>query len=168
MSLILYIKCSNDAIKKYYEAEQKKRQSPAWVNNPHKDSGVDIYCPADITLESGNSTKLHFGIFCALYKNHIPGQKEGRPKPFFLVPRSSISKTPIRLSNNIGIIDSGYRGEIIAAVDHIKPHADPFHFQKGQRLFQICAPDLQPMNIVIVDELDETARGGGGFGSTGV
>ena len=165
MSLILYIKCSNDAIKKYYEAEQKKRQSPAWVNNPHKDSGVDIYCPADITLESGNSTKLHLGIFCALYKNHIPDQKGGRPKPFFLVPRSSISKTPLRMSNNIGIIDSGYRGPIMGAVDNIK--MVDYRVEKGQRLFQIVAPDLGPMEIDLVDVLSETLRGEGGFGSTG-
>ena len=69
------------------------------------------------------------------------------------------------LANSVGIIDSGYRGNILAAVDNIWDQ--PYDLKKGTRLFQICAPDLTPINVELVDSLDETVRGAGGFGSTG-
>jgi dUTP pyrophosphatase len=68
------------------------------------------------------------------------------------------------MSNSIGVIDSGYRGPIIAAVDNMGQ--TPYHIRQGQRLFQICEPRLEPMEIVIVNNLDTTLRGAGGFGST--
>ena len=86
-------------------------------------------------------------------------------KPYYLFPRSSISKTPLRLSNSIGLIDGGYRGEIIAAVDNIKE--EDCTVEPGQRLFQLVAMDGSPIQVEIVDELSETTRGSGGFGSTG-
>ena len=62
-------------------------------------------------------------------------------------------------------IDAGYRGEITAAFRHF----DFYEYTKGQRLVQICAPNLGPIKIVALDsELDETERGSGGFGSTGL
>jgi len=82
-----------------------------------------------------------------------------------LYPRSSISKTPLRLANSIGIIDSGYRGNIMAAVDNISD--EPYQVQKGQRLFQICGRYLEPIELQLVEELSDTERGNGGFGSTG-
>ena len=76
-----------------------------------------------------------------------------------------MSKTPLRLANSVGIIDQGYRGNILAAVDNNGPNI--YQIKKGQRLFQICSPDLTPMLVKIVQELDKTERGSGGFGSTG-
>jgi len=81
------------------------------------------------------------------------------------MPRSSISKTPLRLSNSIALIDAGYRGEIMAAVDNIKD--DIFYIKKGQRLFQLVSMDGSPINLELVNELTQTTRGEGGFGSTG-
>ena len=81
------------------------------------------------------------------------------------MPRSSISKTPIRLCNSVGLIDAGYRGEIMAAVDNIKQEDYTINF--GQRLFQIVAMDGSPLSFELVDELSSTSRGAGGFGSTG-
>ena len=81
------------------------------------------------------------------------------------MPRSSISKTPIRLCNSIGLIDAGYRGEIMAAVDNIKQ--EDYTINSGQRLFQIVAMDGSPLSFELVDELSSTSRGAGGFGSTG-
>jgi dUTP pyrophosphatase len=81
------------------------------------------------------------------------------------MPRSSIAKTPLRQCNSIGLIDAGYRGEIMAAVDNIKNEA--YTVEKGQRLFQLVAMDGSPIHFEIVDELTETTRGEGGFGSTG-
>ena len=82
-----------------------------------------------------------------------------------LVPRSSIFRTPLRQANNIGIIDSGYRGRIMVPVDN-RSNRDYF-IDAGDRLFQLVHPSLKPISIEIVKELDETERGSGGFGSTG-
>lgn len=86
---------------------------------------------------------------------------------YYLYPRSSMgTKTTLRLSNSCGIIDSGYRGNIIAALDNI---GNDYIVDAGDRLVQICPPDLaHPMKVEIVDSLDmNTARNEGGFGSTG-
>lgn len=104
------------------------------------------------------------------------------PCGFYLYPRSSISKTRMRLANSVGIIDSGYRGDIIAAVDSIgvfgsrdiwyiwKDTLSPI--KKYDRYFQICSPNLSPFIVHIVETEEElgeqTARGAGGFGSTGL
>jgi dUTP pyrophosphatase len=81
------------------------------------------------------------------------------------MPRSSIAKTPLRLSNSIGLIDGGYRGEIMAAVDNIKN--EDYTVEPGQRLFQLVAMDGSPIHFELVDDLSDTTRGSGGFGSTG-
>jgi dUTPase len=104
------------------------------------------------------------------------------PCGFYLYPRSSISKTRMRLANSVGIIDAGYRGDLIAAVDTIGlfGSTDIWHvwketlspIKKYDRYFQVCAPDLSPFLVHIVDDETDlsppTARGTGGFGSTGV
>ena len=89
----------------------------------------------------------------------------GRPSAFYMYPRSSISKTPFRLANNTGIIDSGYRGNLGAYLDCFSGSTE--QISKGSRLLQICAPDLKPFRVIIVENLDRTFRGAGGFGSTG-
>ena len=69
------------------------------------------------------------------------------------------------MSNSVGIIDAGYRGNLMAALDN---HSDePYFIEKGTRLFQICSPIFSNINMKVVDELSETSRGSGGFGSTG-
>jgi len=88
----------------------------------------------------------------------------------------------MRLANSVGIIDAGYRGDVIAAVDTIgvfgstdiwtiwKETLSPI--RKYDRYFQLCSPDLSPFIVHIVDTESElgspTERGAGGFGSTGV
>lgn len=82
-------------------------------------------------------------------------------------PRSGLSlKTTLRLSNSPGTIDADYRGEIGVIVDNIG--TDPIRINKGDRIAQLVfVPVIHP-NFVVVDELPETERGSGGFGSTGV
>ena len=82
------------------------------------------------------------------------------------MPRSSISKTPLRLCNSVGLIDAGYRGEIMAAVDNIKK--EDYTIEYGARLFQIVAMDGSPLTFELVSELSKTKRGFDGFGSTGI
>jgi len=119
------------------------------------DAGLDLFIVHEQTIQPRESTFIHLQISCENLEE----------KPYLLMPRSSISKTPLRLSNSIGLIDGGYRGEIMAAVDNIKDIA--YKVTPGQRLFQLVAMDGSPIHFKIVEELSETARGSGGFGSTG-
>ena len=131
------------------------------------DSGVDLYCPEDLTIHPGTTTFIDLGIQCAgfWYRGCRSCGGKRIPTAYYVYPRSSLSKTPLRLANSVGIIDQGYRGNILAAVDNNGPNL--YQIKKGQRLFQICSPDLTPMLVKIVQELDKTERGSGGFGSTG-
>lgn len=90
---------------------------------------------------------------------------------YYMYPRSSISKTPLMLANHVGIIDSGYRGNLIAAVRKLPHSGEPATYvvEKHTRLFQICHPSLCPVFVVLVpeSELNTSERGAGGFGSTG-
>lgn len=127
-------------------------------NHP-TDSGFDLY---PNTKESfvipplAKSFKIPCGIRCAPFGENISG--------YFLFPRSSIIKTPLRLANSVGIIDSTYRGEIIAVVDNISD--TPFIFTPTTSLFQLCAPDLKPIQVTFYNELPASDRASGGFGST--
>ena len=124
------------------------------------DSGFDIFCLENIIIEpNAISVKVPLGICTEAVIS-------GNPTGFYLYPRSSTgSKTPVRLSNSVGIIDAGYRGELIAIVDNISDQK--FMLVKGERYFQICAPNLGPIGFAIVDHISDTDRGIGGLGRTG-
>jgi dUTP pyrophosphatase len=84
-----------------------------------------------------------------------------------MLPRSSISKTPLRLANSVGLIDAGYRGPLLAM---LYSTGVDISVAFGDRYFQIAGPELQPFErIEIVDEIPggATIRGEGGIGSTG-
>jgi len=142
----LLIKPYSLEVKKMYEEHSHFHEG---------DAGLDLFVIHEQTIQAGESTFIHLQISC----ENVDG------KPYLVMPRSSISKTPLRLSNSIGLIDGGYRGEIMAAVDNIKDYS--FQVTPGQRLFQLVAMDGSPIQFKIVNELSETARGSGGFGSTG-
>ena len=120
------------------------------------DAGLDLYVLEDIQFEPNETQAIKLGISCE--------PEDG--KAYYLFPRSSISKTPLRMANSIGLIDGGYRGEIIAMCDNIK--SEPYTAEKGQRLFQLVATDSSPIHFELVEELEMTTRGTGGFGSTGL
>ena len=131
--------------------------------NGYTDSGFDLFAPFDEEIEGGAlGKKVNFRIQCAAYLD------EYTPTGYFAFPRSSLSKTPLRLANSVGIIDSGYRGNLMGAFDCHLPRGESYKIKKGVRLLQICSPDLQPFLVKIVDKLDDTTRGAGGFGSTGL
>ena len=124
------------------------------------DAGLDLYCPSDKIIEAGKTTCIDLKIQCeGLSEN------DGRNVCYYLHCRSSISKTPLRLANSVGIIDAGYRGNIMTMVDNID--SEPYHIQKGQRLFQIVGRYLEPITLHLVEELSDSDRGSDGFGSTG-
>jgi dUTP pyrophosphatase len=119
------------------------------------DAGLDLFIIKDKIIESGVTDRIHLGISCENLEQ----------KPYLLMARSSISKTPLRLSNSVGLIDAGYRGEIMAAVDNIKDYS--YTVEKGQRLFQLVSMSGEAIHFTLVDRLSDTSRGDGGFGSTG-
>ena len=86
---------------------------------------------------------------------------------YYLVPRSSVYKTPFRMANSIGIIDKGYRGQLIANCDTVVENWAELFEPKGKSFFQIIRPDLEPFVVELVEELSDTERGARGFGSTG-
>jgi len=119
------------------------------------DAGLDLFIIDEQIIEPGETVFIKLGISCENLDQ----------RPYLLMPRSSISKTPLRLCNSIGLIDAGYRGEIMAAVDNVKQ--DAYEIKLGQRLFQLVSMDGGPIYFELVDELTQTERGTGGFGSTG-
>jgi len=137
------------------------------------DSGFDLMLPKKATF---NKLFVHKFVdmevkaemvYCDTITNTIINS------PFQLFPRSSISKTPLMLANHTGIIDSGYRGNLIGAFRALYFHNDDdnsYLVEKHTRLLQVCHPSLCPIYVILVneDELSNTERGSGGFGSTGV
>lgn len=126
------------------------------------DSGVDLLCPA-MMVEPGLGQSIPLGVVVAA-KTIL-----GEPAPCLLLPRSSLSGTPLRLSNSIGLIDAGYRGEVLAKVDT----TIPYPLAQGRRLFQLVQHSFLPfVKVTLVDRLEDLppapdSRGSGGFGSTG-
>ena len=109
----------------------------------------------DEAIKPRETKIIHLGICCENLDNNS----------YFLMTRSSISKTPLRMANSFGLIDGGYRGEIMAVCDNIKNFE--YKLEAGTRLFQIVSSDSSPIRYELVDELSNSTRGEGGFGSTG-
>lgn len=131
-----------------------------WINHPtynnainNEDCGLDIPLPHDVSIPGCcQSFPLNLGI------------KTASSSGYMLVPRSSISKIPIRMSNSIGIIDKNYRGELVAMVDNISKNC--INLEAGKCYFQIVSFDGILPEMQLSESLDETMRGEGGFGST--
>lgn len=183
----------NDELKQLY-IEAAKNHNQKILEDPHfYDAGFDLFLPKNNKNDSYGSGTKFFGK--KLENTHIPVNKvdfkikccakmyynNGNSSgiyftPFYTYARSSISKTPLRLANNQGIIDAGYRGNLIGMFDCIicsnvdNPPFD-WYMEEYTRMLQICAPGLVPIYVNIVDSLEDlgpsTWRGVGGFGSTG-
>lgn len=151
------------------------------VNNEnHSDSGFDLFYPEKSNLlkfENLQAKKIDFKIKCAMV------DEKNNPCAYYLYPRSSISKTGLRLANSVGIIDSGYRGNICGYFDPINANVSLdkkgsrscfdfiYNVEQGQRFVQICAHDLSPFVVKMVNTVEDlglTSRGSSGFGSTGL
>ena len=146
----------------YYESYvgQAERHNNSINSDPFPNSGFDLYIPCDTETKQFQTSFVDLGI-----KAIMTSGSNGLA--YQIYPRSSLSKYPIMLANHVGIIDSGYRGNLIAA---FRSFQDDFKIEKGNRLVQICHPSLLPFYVKIVhpNELNNTTRGSGGFGSTGV
>ena len=122
-------------------------------------AGLDLCACIDapITLNGGETALIPTGVAIAL-----PSAEYGA----FVFPRSGIAiKHGIGLLNSVGVIDSDYRGEIMVGV--INQVKESYTIEPGERIAQMVIMPVSTMPVVEVDELDETSRGAGGFGSTG-
>ena len=142
----LRIKAFNDRAKELYENHSYFHTG---------DAGLDLFVVENQTIPAKSTKPIPLQIACENLDN----------KAYYLFPRSSISKTPLRLANSIGLIDAGYRGELIGMVDNI--YNNDFQVKRGERYFQLVAVDSSPVEFELVDELSVLSRGEGGFGSTG-
>lgn len=164
MILKIYIDDSKDLKKKYLD-ESMKHNLKLIHDQDYIDAGFDLYVPKDTLFQCTEISKVDLKIKCSA---KICRNDKEYNTGYYMYPRSSISKTPLRLANSIGIIDAGYRGNLIAVYDMI--YLSEYTCEKFDRHVQICAPGLIPILVEIVDdilELGETERGSGGFGSTG-
>lgn len=141
------------------------------TNRSKSNAGYDLYvCDVDNT-ETKGVKMLSLGVKPRMlhytksyeYSEEIEHIEESH---FWLCPRSSIYKKGVMMANSVGIIDSSYRGELKAPVTCVGDCESTLNI--GDRLFQIVAPGMGWIKEVrIVDKLNTTERGEGGFGSTG-
>lgn len=120
-------------------------------------AGLDVVSAEDVTLAPGGRHAVATGFAMA-----IPEGYEVQVRP-----RSGLAlKHGISLPNTPGTIDADYRGELKVIL--INLGEEPFVIARGDRIAQLVAAPVQVARFAEVEELDETARGAGGFGSTGV
>ena len=130
-------------------------------------AGFDLFVPEEVVFAPGERKLVSMRVKAKMdmFNNTTTYNNTGACH-YWMPPRSSISKTGLILLNSIGVIDKGYRGELMAFLWNSTDA--PVTVKKGDRLVQIVAPDMGPiLGVMVVDSLDSTARGEGGFGSTG-
>lgn len=196
-------------LKEKYISEALKHNEKIKASPQFIDAGFDLYLPYRNVLDSYShqynikdgitcfygpgweqspTNKVDYKIICSATMHTDTGKVY--PTGYTIHPRSSLSKTHLRLANSTGIIDAGYRGHIMAMFDVVNIDKDDDTVDKTKytdeygdalcdcigepmdRYVQICAPGLVPIFIEVVNTLEElgekTERGTGGFGSTGV
>ena len=194
MHLFMYVDNDDEELKqKYIDAAYKHNKNI--VEHPEFiDAGFDLFAPGnkcEIEKEHFGDTLRFFGpgwtdispvntidfSVCCSAKIYTGRRGTCFNSGYYMYPRSSLSKTQLRLANSTGIIDAGYRGHLMGKFDVVNKNPKEekidcdFSGKKYDRYVQICAPNLAPIVVTIVhskDQLgDKTQRGSGGFGSTG-
>ena len=193
MVLKLFVDSDDNNLKNMYFSAADRHNNKLEINSSHIDAGFDLFAPGNEGMEAeiygeqlrffgtgwsdaGPVNKLDLKVCCSA-KMFVDSGKNFNTG-YYMYPRSSLSKTQLRLANSTGIIDAGYRGHLMGMFDVVNIQkngsddndADYFG-NKYERYLQICAPGLVPIVVQIVDSMEalgeETTRGAGGFGSTG-
>lgn len=192
MHLKIFITGSNNLKNMYYASVNKHNNN--LLNNRYIDAGFDLFLPEHddpnecdqwgdtirffgIGWNVNPVNKVDFKIKCSAQM--ICDSGKIFTTGYYMYPRSSLSKSKLRLANSVGIIDAGYRGNLIGMFDVVnvdenlqaKDRIADYYAKVNDRLLQICAPSLVPIYVEIVEDICEldivTERGDGGFGSTG-
>jgi dUTP pyrophosphatase len=122
------------------------------------DAGLDLRAAEGVTVKPGERAMVPTGVAVAIPDGHAG----------LVLPRSGLaSRKGLTLANAPGLIDSGYRGEVVCAVVNLDPH-EAVEISAGDRIAQLVIVALPDVSPALVEELPESSRGAGGFGSTGV
>jgi dUTP pyrophosphatase len=183
----------DDELKQKYIEYAESHNNKIITNNDFIDAGFDLFAPGN-EGDEGDSlpffgpgrpntnpvNKVDFKVCCSAQMFTDSGKTYNTG--YYMYPRSSLSKTQLRLANATGIIDAGYRGHLMGMFDvvNINPNettktndtvSADYLGKKYDRYLQICAPNLCPILVRLVNTKEElgekTLRGDGGFGSTG-
>ena len=121
------------------------------------DAGADLVTAVDVTLEPGERALVPTGIAVALPEGYVA----------LVHPRSGLAaRHGLSIVNTPGTIDAGYRGEIkVLLVNH--DLREPITLKRGDRIAQLVVQRFERAAFLAVDHLPESARGSGGYGSTG-
>ena len=121
------------------------------------DAGLDLRSAVDIEVAPGERALVPTGVAVAIPDGHAG----------LVLPRSGLaSKHGLTMANAPGLIDAGYRGEVVCAVVNMD-RATPVRIAKGDRIAQLVVVAVPELAAEWVEELPPTTRGEGGFGSTG-
>ncbi|MEJ6019577.1 dUTP diphosphatase [Corynebacterium sp. H113] len=144
-----------------YDSVLVKRLTPDAVipRRAHSDdAGVDLSSIEDVTLAPGERRLVGTGIAIALPTGTVG----------LVHPRSGLAfKQGLSIVNAPGTVDAGYRGEIKVCLINLDP-AEPIIIGKGDRIAQLVVQKVELCDFIEADSLDETERGAGGHGSTGI
>tara|TARA_B100001778_G_scaffold330918_1_gene334281 strand:+ start:1138 stop:1578 length:441 start_codon:yes stop_codon:yes gene_type:complete len=124
------------------------------------DAGMDMYAMGNGEADEYGNMVYHTGIAMEIPEGHVG----------LIYPRSSVSKTPHSLRNHVGVVDSGYRGEIIFKFGWVESYITEQAvkvYTAGDRIGQIIILPYPQVEFVEVDKLSDSERGEGGFGSSG-
>jgi len=170
-----------------YKAHIEKHNNEL-ENNFYPNAGFDLFIPDDVEFTVPFQTQMVdllikvqmwevspkqpvsnvSNVFSITYPNEQT-EVNYTPTGYYLYPRSSMSKTQLMLSNHVGVIDSGYRNNLLCAFRYLPSGETSYKIDSGVRLVQICHPLLLPIYVNILtnkEQLTTTTRTGG-FGSTG-
>jgi dUTP pyrophosphatase len=122
------------------------------------DAGLDLRSNEDVTLAPNERRLVSTGLAIA-----IPEGYAG-----FVQPRSGLAlREGLSMANTPGLIDAHYRGELKVCAVNLD-NSRPIHIERGERIAQLVIQRVPVVQLLEVDELDQTDRGAGGFGSSGV
>jgi dUTP pyrophosphatase len=121
------------------------------------DAGLDLCSAVDVVVSPGERVMIPTGVAVAIPDGHAG----------LVLPRSGLaSKQGLTMANSPGLIDAGYRGEVICAAVNLDRERE-VKIAVGERIAQLVIVELPTVAPEWVDDLPESARGDGGFGSTG-
>ncbi|MGZ5289128.1 MAG: dUTP diphosphatase [Actinomycetota bacterium] len=121
------------------------------------DAGLDLRAVADVKVAPGERAMVPTGVAVAIPEGHAG----------LVLPRSGLAaKQGLTLANSPGLIDAGYRGEVICAMVNLDP-STPVAIAKGDRIAQLVIVEVPEVVPAWAESLPQTVRGDGGFGSTG-
>ncbi len=130
---------------------------PLPVRAHPSDAGVELYSTTDAELAPGRRQLVGTGIAVALPHGTVG----------LIHPRSGLAaRAGLSIVNTPGTIDAGYRGEIKVCLINLDPD-EPIVIKRGDRIAQLVVQRVELPDLCEVDELDDTSRGAGGYGSSG-